>query len=136
MSAEYLFTYGTLRSDFRADTGKFVNEYAVFLSRGTVRGKLYDLGGYPGLLVSDRPDDVVIGEIYEIKQPDLLFKELDEYEGCSSHFPEPKEYRREIVSAEFLSGKTIDAWTYLYNLRTTGTQLIQSGDYVEYIRAN
>lgn len=95
-----------------------------FISAATVNGHLYDLGEYPGLLLSET-DSPVVGEVYEVD--DALLQELDEFEVSSNYL------RRQVTIS--LGDQTKTGWVYepdlqFYSLR----KLIESGDWLEYAK--
>ena len=104
---------------------------ATFLNDARVAGRLYDLGAYPGMVLSD-DGSYVRGEIYEVRPDDwyTVIQRLDDYEGCSERDPLPHEYRRELVRAELRSGEVIDAWAYVLNRHAEGLREIVSGDFL------
>ena len=55
---------------------------AKFVFAGRVRGRLYDLGPYPGLRL-DESDSFVSGEVYEVD--DQTLSELDQFELSSDY---------------------------------------------------
>ena len=126
-----LFVYGTLRRDPRHEMFHVLAKTAQFIGDARVAGRLYDLGAYPGMSLSN-PSGYVKGELYEVHPHSWtrVIQKLDEYEGCSDHDPEPHEYRRELVQAELPSGETVDAWAYVLNRNEYGLREIESGDYL------
>jgi gamma-glutamylcyclotransferase (GGCT)/AIG2-like uncharacterized protein YtfP len=126
-----LFVYGTLRRDPRHEMFHVLAKTSRFVSDARVAGRLYDLGAYPGMSLSDS-SGYVKGEIYEVHPHNwtCVIQKLDEYEGCSDHDPEPHEYRRELVRAELPSGESLDAWAYVLNRDAYGLTEIESGDYL------
>jgi gamma-glutamylcyclotransferase (GGCT)/AIG2-like uncharacterized protein YtfP len=123
-----IFVYGTLRRGFCHH--KYLESLrARFLSRGTVSGELYDLGGYPGAVPSEHPADLVTGEVYRLPHPSRALKVLDELEGARPSSPRPGFYRRELVNVQLEKRTTVEAWMYWLN-RWHGTRRrIQRGDY-------
>lgn len=70
----WLFTYGTLGPGWPAGRGHV-------WATDAVRGRLYDLGPYPGLCDLDAPDaDWVMGHVRPVSEPELS-ERLDPYEG-------------------------------------------------------
>jgi len=132
MQTSYLFVYGTLRSDSpkKPPVKKTLNLYAERWYKASVKGKLYEIDWYPGLVLTDNPDDIVSGEIFRISDEESLLSHLDEYEGCSEGFPEPHEYRREKISVITEDGETLLAWAYLYYWDVNEESRIHSGDYL------
>lgn len=128
MTEDYLFVYGTLRKDtVRHD---LLQRYCEFIALGRLQGSLYQVSHYPGVILSDDSRQQVIGELYRIKNNQLLLAELDDYEECSASFCEPHEYVRSRQNITVTDGVQISAWVYLYNRPTTGLKLITSGDYL------
>ena len=76
-----VFVYGTLRAgevnDLNAAARRHDIAAPTLLGTGTVAGRLYDFGTYPGLVL-DAGSGQVVGDIYEI--PDALLPVLDEIE--------------------------------------------------------
>ena len=93
---------------------------------------MYDIGSYPGVTISTQREDSVQGELYAIADETLLFRKLDDYEGCSDHAPEPHEYRREFHRIALPDGTSQSAWIYLYAHDTAGLKPILTGDYLAY----
>lgn len=94
-----------------------------------MQGRLYQLDGYPGAIISGCDNDKVYGEVYRLTEAGLALKRLDEYEECSDQFPEPHEYRRKKLPVRFLDGHSIAAWVYVFNHDVTGLEQIQSGHF-------
>ncbi len=113
---ESLFVYGSLRRGERAEA---LLAGGACLGAARTRGRLYDLGAYPGLVASDEEADVVHGELWSV--PEALLPRLDRYEGDA--------YRRERTSVLPESGPAVEAWLYLY-LRPVAARLrVASGRY-------
>jgi gamma-glutamylcyclotransferase (GGCT)/AIG2-like uncharacterized protein YtfP len=110
-----LFVYGTLRSDSGHELSGLLARHALRRSAARVRGRLFDLGSYPGM-VPDAGSGFVTGELYVVKPEewDALISVLDRYEGCGPDDPEPHEYRRVIVEVRTEDG-TVASWAYVLN---------------------
>jgi len=128
----YLFTYGTLLSGIAHPMHELIESYASLQGVGHINGKLYDVGGYPGLVLSNNAKKVVKGEIYLIQNETMLFKYLDDYEGCAAFSRKPYEYQRDIVTVRDEQDHNLLAWTYLYKRPVEQLQLISAGDYLSY----
>jgi gamma-glutamylcyclotransferase (GGCT)/AIG2-like uncharacterized protein YtfP len=124
MNKPLVFVYGSLRGggagamSIRFPDSKFIAD-----AKGS--GSLYDLGAYPGLILSES-NALVTGEVYEID--DKLLNRLDEFEASSN-------YLRKQVEIS-LDGQRRMCWVYepdpeFYSLQT----LITSGDWIEYAKA-
>jgi len=76
-----VFVYGTLRAgeinDINSAAARHDIAAPTFIGSTTVKGRLYDFGSYPGLVVDQRGTPVV-GDVYEIE--DALIAVLDEIE--------------------------------------------------------
>jgi gamma-glutamylcyclotransferase (GGCT)/AIG2-like uncharacterized protein YtfP len=125
---EYLFIYGTLMRTFAHPMHWVLESYAEFMGEAKVRGRLYEIDDYPGLVVTDK-EFFVEGELYRVHTPEPLFTELDRYEECSPEFPQPHEYLRLMREVFLKEGGTINAWIYCYNHPVDPAKLIASGRY-------
>lgn len=129
---QILFIYGTLRRDLMHDLADVLVRDASFLGKGRVRGRLFSLGSYPGMVPSESYSDVIRGELYEVpaEKWEKVIELLDAYEGCGPDDPRPHEYRRQLVEATTNSGRKLRAWAYVLNRPVTGLEEIPSGDYL------
>ncbi|MEY9879839.1 gamma-glutamylcyclotransferase (GGCT)/AIG2-like uncharacterized protein YtfP [Bradyrhizobium sp. USDA 328] len=132
MGSDRLFVYGTLMRGFDHPMARLLAGHADFLGEVTCRGRLVLVKHYPGLLLSDAPTDLVHGELFRLRVPDELLRELDMYEACGEGFPEPTEYLRQLVDVTRADGATEKAWTYVYNWSVTGLPRIESGRFLEH----
>ncbi len=113
-----LFVYGTLMPTATSVLGGIerarLAAVAVDLGPATVCARLYDLGGYPGLVPD--PAGTVEGELLELADPDATWPWLDAYEGVApAGGSATDEYRRQIVPVRLLSDPNQDmaAWAYV-----------------------
>jgi gamma-glutamylcyclotransferase (GGCT)/AIG2-like uncharacterized protein YtfP len=123
----HLFVYGTLRSGFQNQYARLLAEEETLLGRARIRGKLYDIGRYPGLVLSSAPQELVIGEVYRLQDPDRTLATLDRYEGA--------EFTRVaatilLEAGELEAGEQLPAWVYVYNRPVAEGSRILSGDYL------
>lgn len=123
----HLFVYGTLRRRAGHPMGVLLRD-AQFVGEGTVPGRLYDLGPYPGMLPGSQPRDRVRGEVYRLQSPKLRLGQLDHYEGCGGAAGD--EYRRRRMTVRMDDGATVSAWLYVYNGAVRAGQRIAGGDYL------
>ena len=134
---EQLFVYGSLRSGFRSPAYEYISRYFHLIGNAKVKGKLFDLGNYPGAVPSG-DESFIMGELYEINDASQFawaIAQLYDYEGIDPSEGEEKLYRRELVDA-FVNNETIRAWIYWYNGDVGGKPLIASGDVLEYLGRN
>ncbi|MGF1621648.1 MAG: gamma-glutamylcyclotransferase [Rhodomicrobiaceae bacterium] len=109
-----LFVYGTLMKVSGSPMAKRLHAESAYVGPGRIRGSLYLLGYYPGLVRAERNTDCVFGEVVKLRNPLRSLRWLDSYEGCGPDDPEPRMYERVIVPVTLRSGETVTAWTYLY----------------------
>jgi gamma-glutamylcyclotransferase (GGCT)/AIG2-like uncharacterized protein YtfP len=129
MATQLLFIYGTLlQSD---------NEFALYLQKnssphgkGKFKGKLYDIGEYPGAILTGDAEDHVHGHIVLLNDTSVL-KNLDRYEGYGPKELKPNLFIRKRIAIETETG-LIECWVYFYNLPIDGLHQITSGEYVSY----
>ena len=130
MNDDLLFVYGTLRRSSRSEMSRLLSRCADFVAEGTYQGRLYQVGYYPGVVASDSPDEQVRGEVYALREPEILLAKIDLYEECSPGFAGPTEYVRRHERITFQDGSTCYAWVYVYNRSTSKLVQIPSGDFV------
>jgi gamma-glutamylcyclotransferase (GGCT)/AIG2-like uncharacterized protein YtfP len=128
---EFLFVYGTLRADLAHPMARAVGKRAELVGRAYFRGKLFDLGEYPGAVASPSPSDRVVGELHRIEsgQEAALLAQLDRYEGWNPDRPGESEFMRVRARVESEAGDRVEAWVYTYNRPTPRRARIASGDY-------
>jgi gamma-glutamylcyclotransferase (GGCT)/AIG2-like uncharacterized protein YtfP len=134
MKNRYLFVYGTLRKDAEHEMYNVLVSHASFVCIANVRGDLYSLGEYPGLVHCQDAVNLVKGELYEIGTDMLEYTLglLDDYEGIGQEDPLPHEYRRELLPVILDGDRQLEAWTYVLNRQIEGLSQIRSGDFVEW----
>jgi len=124
-----LFIYGTLLNEN--------NEYAAYLkinsrfySDGKIKGKLYDIGEYPGAILSSNDEDYIYGNILKLDHPEDVFPVIDDYEGYGVNQSTPNEFVRVEVQIE-TALVPVNCWIYVYNLPVEGLILIKNGRYLK-----
>jgi gamma-glutamylcyclotransferase (GGCT)/AIG2-like uncharacterized protein YtfP len=131
MTSDHLFVYGTLMRGFDHPMAQLLSRGADFLGEARCRGRLYLVKHYPGLVLSDDADDVVLGELFRLRSPAELLREFDMYEACGEGFSEPTEYVRRRLPVARDDGAASEAWTYIYNWPVAGLPRIASGRFLE-----
>ncbi len=121
--SELVFVYGTLR---RGGSNAFRMDGAEFVGPATVRGVLYRISWYPGLVLDG--DGRVCGEVYRVG-PELL-RALDDFEGLAAGEIEGSEYRRVRVEALAGDGEELEVWVYEWKGAFDENERIQSGDWL------
>ena len=127
-NSEYLFVYGTLRHALESKAHKEYLRAADFVSPAKIRGKLFMVDYYPGLVLSDA-DHWAQGEIYLLGYEGQLH-DLDVYEGCAKQSPQPHEYERKLVEVHLTNGETMEAWVYVYIRDVSESPWISNGDFL------
>lgn len=128
----YLFTYGTMLSGIKHPMHELLEHYATLVGAGHINGKLFEVDDYPALVLSNNVKKIVWGEIYRVQDEPVLFKYMDEYEGCAPHSHKPYEYQRDLVTIHDEKQHSLLAWTYLYKHPVGHLHLIPTGDYLAY----
>jgi gamma-glutamylcyclotransferase (GGCT)/AIG2-like uncharacterized protein YtfP len=131
MTSDRLFVYGTLMRGFDHPMAKLLSRNADFLGGARCRGRLHLVKHYPGLTLSDDPDDRVFGELYRLRSAEQLLREFDMYEACGEGFLDPTEYVRQMLPVIGDDGAMSQAWTYIYNWPVAGATRIASGRFLE-----
>jgi gamma-glutamylcyclotransferase (GGCT)/AIG2-like uncharacterized protein YtfP len=136
--------YGTLMQSvtprisnlqLRQDSLAARQHLGAYLGPCRIRGKLVDLGEYPGLL----PDDSgsVTGELYELpfgtfEEPAFenfrtAIREIDRFEGIEIDHPDRSEYTRRFVKLD--SPHDTAAWVYFLNRPRSRPVPLPSGNW-------
>jgi len=124
---EALFVYGTLMPASGRPMARRLASESRYLGPGSIAGKLYHLGSHPGAVFSDRPRDIIYGDVIRLLRPRWSFAWLDQYEGCGPGKAEPHAYQRVIVPVQLRSGARLDAWVYVYKHPVRGGRHIPYG---------
>jgi gamma-glutamylcyclotransferase (GGCT)/AIG2-like uncharacterized protein YtfP len=128
-NSQYLFVYGTLLDESNTYAA-YLKEHSRFYKTGRLKGKLFNIGNYPGAIWDEASDTFVYGAVFFMDDPKSTLKELDDYEGFGDDFAQPNEFVRQLIEVEIDSGN-IKCWVYLYNLPVNTLLQISSGDYLK-----
>jgi gamma-glutamylcyclotransferase (GGCT)/AIG2-like uncharacterized protein YtfP len=111
---KYLFSYGTLQPGHApAEIAPTVRQFRR-VGTGFVRGRLYDLGEYPGAVLS-RTGLPVRGQVFELPDDPKILRRLDEYEGFNPSQPKGSLFVRRRCLVTLKDGKRLSCWVYTYN---------------------
>ena len=124
-----LFVYGTLLDEDNK-YGIYLRDNSEFFSSGQIEGILYDIGEYPGAILSAGGDDFIYGIILQIDEPSEVLALIDMYEGFGEDQPQPNEFIRVLTEAETDRGR-VNCWIYLYNLPVYGLMPIETWRYIK-----
>jgi gamma-glutamylcyclotransferase (GGCT)/AIG2-like uncharacterized protein YtfP len=120
-----LFVYGTLRPFVDIPMARWLMSVAAYVGPARVRGRLYDLGPYPGLRPASRRDEWVSGDVYRVGAKVLVV--LDRYEaGVGSGPPRFVRRRCELIMP---NARPRRGWVYTYERVVRSHARIASGDY-------
>lgn len=121
-----MFVYGTLR---KGASNAFRMEGAEFVREGVVKGRLYKIDWYPGLIL-DPHAGLVCGEIWKVCEQKL--RELDEFEGLANGDSSSGEYRRVRTKVERRwGGEELESWVWEWNRSPGLKRPIPSGDWLD-----
>jgi gamma-glutamylcyclotransferase (GGCT)/AIG2-like uncharacterized protein YtfP len=128
---QYVFVYGTLRAGEINDIGRAAARHGIteprFIGAAAVRGRLYDFGGYPGLVL-DEAEPTVRGDVYQIDS--ALVPVLDEIEEV---YPGVEGLFRAQQITVAVDGRVLPCLFYPVAAGAVASRTrIESGDWVEY----
>jgi gamma-glutamylcyclotransferase (GGCT)/AIG2-like uncharacterized protein YtfP len=123
----HLFAYGSLMSTAGHPMGARLRREARFVGPATIRGRLYRVSWYPGVVESADPEQMVHGEVYALGNPTEALAWLDAYEGIVADSEESSEYRRVERPVRLSTGEEIGAWVYLFVKSVSGFVLVPDG---------
>lgn len=135
MADQFLFVYGTLRSDCGAAFSEVMQGQFSLVGKATTKGRLYNLGQYPGLLLSDANGEQVTGELYLLTGSASAMALLDRYEESAMSPASGAEYYRDKRMVMLEDGSVVQSWVYVYNWPVAEEDRIASGDYAQFLSA-
>jgi gamma-glutamylcyclotransferase (GGCT)/AIG2-like uncharacterized protein YtfP len=131
--ADLVFFYGTLMAGFDRRRKAGIDSKLTYVGRGAIGAALFDLGLYPAAVPA--PEGQVWGEVYEMTDPEVVLAALDDIEGYRPGHPDQSLYTRDRTDVRLPDGETAPAWVYFYNAPLGRATRIESGDYLEHVRA-
>lgn len=91
-----------------------VCQQLVAIGSATIRGDLYDLGPYPGVIL-DGAAGRVRGQVVRVPSTDL-WRRIDAYEACPQPGSTDGLFRRVRTIATLERGaRDVECWVYVYN---------------------
>jgi gamma-glutamylcyclotransferase (GGCT)/AIG2-like uncharacterized protein YtfP len=121
VAVERLFIYGTLLPDLVRPPLDALVAKLTPIGAATVKGRLYDLGPYPGIVL-DETAPQVRGELLALPEDPAILASLDDYEG-SCH------YCRVKCRAMAANGEVATCWVYECHADLSQADAIAHGDY-------
>lgn len=129
---DHVFFYGTLMTGFDRRRRAGIDGQLSFVCRGSIRAALFDLGIYPAALPAT--EGRVLGEVYEMLEPQTVLAALDEIEGYRADDHDRSLYVRGRVDATLEDSRVVPVWVYFYNAPLGQAPRIPSGDYLAHVR--
>lgn len=112
--ADQLFVYGTLHPDHAPPEIANAVKMLTPLGHGTIRGKLYDLGDYPAVVLPNRRHRIP-GSVFALPDDSETLPRLDEYEEFKPSDPDNSLFVRTKRTVTLDDGSRRRCWVYLYN---------------------
>jgi gamma-glutamylcyclotransferase (GGCT)/AIG2-like uncharacterized protein YtfP len=127
---DYIFVYGTLRSESAHPMARRLRAQARLIGKGSTAGLLYDMGYYAAATFP--PDDKlrVLGDVFALPKGGKLLAALDAYEGCANGNEAEGLFRRVMVTVEMSGGGALEAWSYAVVAPPRHARLIAGGDFI------
>lgn len=127
-SPRYVFVYGTLLPGLAPPVIADVVATLRGVGPGTVAGRLYHLGAYPGCILDETCDTLIHGQVLEIPDQAVL-ERLDWYEGYAAHDDAGSLFVRTVCDVTLADGGRVRSWVYVYNRSVKSARLITGGRY-------
>ncbi len=124
--SNYLFVYGTLNPKSAPKEIAAVVKQLTYIGDGFVRGRLYDLGDFPGIKLRSNSKTKVRGQIYKLPADHNAISSIDAYEEYYPKRLDKSLYLRKLTDVELENGKTVRSWVYEYNGQPASSSLIKS----------
>ncbi|MCA1850265.1 MAG: gamma-glutamylcyclotransferase [Acidobacteria bacterium] len=128
---DYLFIYGTLMPEHAPDEIADAVRRLCYVGPACVRGRLYDLGQYPGAIIDASSHMKVYGQLFMLPDDLSTLRALDAYEGFEPEDTHNSLFVRERAAAMLEDGQVIQCWVYVYNRDPGSAPLIPGGDYAK-----
>ena len=112
-SPRHLFVYGTLRPG-HAPPGIAAQVARLReVGRGSVRGRTYDLGEYPGAVLDASSGTTIAGTVLALPDDLRVLAALDAYEGFDPTSPAQSLFVRVRTPVTLADGQTLECWMYV-----------------------
>ena len=100
--------------------------HGEFLGPCRFRGRMIDLGGFPGVVPGE---DICHGVLYRLDAARLV-RQMDDFEGIHAGDPTGSLYRREKTDIIDDTGRPYGkAWIYTYNQKPDGYPVLEDGNW-------
>jgi gamma-glutamylcyclotransferase (GGCT)/AIG2-like uncharacterized protein YtfP len=113
--SELLFVYGTLHPERApAEIAPIARGFRV-VGPASIRGRLLDLGDYPGAILDPRSATSIPGTLFALPDP-APWSALDRYEGFLPENPSASLFLRRLIQATLPDASQALCWIYVYNM--------------------
>jgi gamma-glutamylcyclotransferase (GGCT)/AIG2-like uncharacterized protein YtfP len=126
----HLFVYGTLSPRHAPPEIAATVRRLRPLGPASIRGRLYDLGEYPGAVLNKNSRSVIRGEVFELPGDQGTLTSLDDYEGFKPAKPTSSLFVRRTWPVTMDDGTRLRCWVYVYNGDMKSAQPVRSGRYL------
>ena len=113
-TSPFLFVYGSLRRG-ESRHPLLLQAGARAVADGTISGKLFDFGDYPGAVKTADRKRRVRGEVYAFADPAAGLARVDKIEGFSPGRSAKSLFVRRLAEVGLDGGRSVEAWAYFYN---------------------
>ena len=94
-----------------------------------MRGRLHDLGDYPGAVSDSTATTRVHGQVFRLPDDPSVLNALDAYEGYNPADPAGSLFVRSKRLVTLADGRRIRCWVYLYGQNPGSAPVVSHGDY-------
>ena len=129
---KYLFVYGTLMKKYTGLKPINLEKYGKYICEGYIHGRIYEIDNFPGLIITNEPNEKVFGEIFLLNDFNRSIHELDQYEDFFPDDLGKSLYVRQIKQINVKGGGIKKAWVFIYNRAVDKKKRIVSGNYLDY----
>ena len=131
----HLFVYGTLPPRHAPPEIAATVRRLRPVGSASVPGQLYDLGEYPGAVLSKTARSQIRGEVFELPTDAKTLSSLDDYEGFEPAKPTSSLFVRRAWPVVMDDGTRLRCWVYVYNGDLRQAQPVRNGRYSRRRRA-
>lgn len=128
--SQHLFVYGTLRPGDAPEEIASIVKHFRRLGSAHVRGRLYDLGEFPGAVPDPSSRTMIYGELVALPPDERILEALDRYEEFDPLAPKKSLFVRKKVKVLMVNGSRREGWIYVYNRPRGTAKLVRGGDYL------
>jgi gamma-glutamylcyclotransferase (GGCT)/AIG2-like uncharacterized protein YtfP len=130
---DHLFVYGTLLPELASAAGRELLGRCARVGRGSLPGRLYDLGDYPALVPEPAAPGRVVGQVLRLPEREGVLGKLDRYEAFDPADPAGSLFLRLPCDIDLDDGSRLACWVYVYNRDPGGATPIPGGDYLNWL---